>query len=683
MRILISTLLTLWGNTAFTQQSTVTESTPGQDTTRVEYALDLEEVTVIAKTPAVRLTAEKSIYNVSDRSASQSGSMKDLLRTIPSLTVDFNENVMLGGAPVRFLVDGQEVSGSELAAYSPSQIASIEVIANPTSKYDASGLSGIVQLITKKNQDSGISGTAHLAGAHDTQIASAGVNYKHKKINISTNFSLWRNYQHGTIETIASDNTAFSNQVKADVTDITGNLKLSYDLNPDNTFSLSYQYLNFGYQADDASLKRTGKTDMKGITHQFIAGYNRKISPDGKSLKANIYYNSTSPLIHSVLNYTDQTINSSNKNQNNSFAGTLDYFVPLTENLNFETGIKSQTRHITIHRTDNFSEISLKDPFKMTESILAGYVLMNSRIEKFNVQVGIRSESNLAKTTNNSRKWDIFSNLLLSYAMNENSLFSLGYNKRINRPLTADLNPFLLLVDPTSRFQGNPNLLPEYSHNFFLDYTANYPSNKLKASVYYKRIKNLITKTFENTDNDILYTPVNIPSAHFYGLDITTTHNLGKHLMLQPSAGILATTIPREVSGPLKQNASCYLGLTMSLKLPSNFNIQALANYTSRSLSVGSSYQSAMVQGLAIGKSQFWSELSISKSLLKESLNFSIRVTDPFCLTQKGYNTYSGNSVQKTFYHLDTRFVYFGISYKFNNHKASKQNYDDGGIKVF
>lgn len=683
MRLLIYTFFALSANTTFAQLVAPARIVSGEDSTRVEYVLDLEEVTVVAKTPTVRLTAEKSIYNVSDMSASQSGSMKELLRTIPSLTVDFNENVMLSGTPVRFLVDGQEVSGSELVAYSPSQIASIEVIANPTSKYDASGLSGIVQLVTKKNRTSGMSGTASFSGAHDTQTASAGVNYNLKKINITTNFSLWKNYQHGSIETLSNDNFSFSNQVKADVTDITGNLKFNYNLNPDNEVSVSYQYLNFGYLAGDSSPRRIGQTDMKGITHQLATGYRRKISPNGKSFKANFYYNTTSPTTHSILDYTDRRINISNKNHNNSFVGTLDYFVPFTRKTNLEAGIKSHTRNIAIGYTDNSSGTFQHDKFEMTESIFAGYLLLNSRLEKFNVQVGIRGEANLARTTNNSRKWDTFPNALLSYAMNENNLFSLGYNKRINRPSAADMNPFLLLVDPTSRFQGNPNLSSEYSHNFFLDYTSNYQFHKLKIAAYYKQISKLITKTYESIADDILYTPVNIPSAHFYGADITATYNIREFLMLQPSVGILATTIPREVSGPLKQNTSYYLGLTMYLKLPCNFNIQALANYTSPSLSVGSSYQSAMVQGLAIGESQFWSELSISKSILKESLHFSLRITDPFALMQKGYSTYSGDLKQKTLYHLDTRFVFFGISYRFNSHKAFMQNYDDGGIKVF
>lgn len=646
-------------------------------------AMSIDEVVVVGKIPAVRLTAEKSVYNVSDMSASQSGSIKDVLRTVPSLTVDFNENVMLGGAPVRFLVDGQEISSSELAAYSPSQIASIEVIANPTSKYDASGLSGIVQLVTKKNRTSGVSGTVNLSGAHDTQIVSAGVSYNHKKLSVSTNFSLWKNYQHGSIETRTDANEPFFNEANADVTDITANLKIGYNLNPDNALFVSYQYLNFGYLANDSSPKRIGKTDMKGITYQFATGYSRKISPKGESLKTNFYYNNTSPTTYSVLDYTDRKINISNNNRNHSFIGTLDYLLPFTENIKFEVGIKSHTRDIAIDRSDNFSGTLQNDKFEMRESILAGYLLVNSHMGKFNLQAGIRGESNLVRMANRTRKLYVFPNLSVAYATSEKSLFSLGYNKRINRPTAADLNPFLLLVDPTNRFQGNPNLMPEYSHNFFADYTGNFQSHKLKVAAYYRRISNLITKTYETVADDILYTPVNIPFANFYGIDITSTHNVGKRVMLQPSAGMLVTNIPSEVSKHLKQNTSYYIGLTVSLKLPSDFNIQALANYTSRSLSVGSSYQSAMVQGLALGKSQLWSEVSISKSILKERLNLSLRMTDPFSLMQKGYDTYGRNSSQQTIYHFDTRFVYFGISYRFNNHKSSKQNYDDGGIKVF
>lgn len=644
--------------------------------------LNLKEVEVLGYSPAVRFTDKAVVYKVSDIPASGTGSFTDLFKNIPSLTFDFNEAVLINGTPARFFIDGREITTNELKAYSPSQIATIEVMSNPTAQYDANGLSGIVQLHSKHTTLTGIGGAANISGAHDIQTGSTNISYNHKKLSFNSAFSIWNNHQHGYIETQASNATT-RNDVLATIMNINANASADYHLNDRNMLSASYQYINFGYTSKDYSAKRMGKSDMRGITHQFVVGYNHQFSRYGETFKASFYYNETSPQTISRLNYTDEQFNVDNLNHNNSFVAMADYSLPFTENAHFEAGVKSHTRQISIHRTDDFSGIPSYDKFEMRESILATYVQMNSRMEKFNVQFGLRSETNLADRADGSRKWDIFPNISLDYAVNENNILQLGYTNRVNRPSAADLNPFVLLIDPTSTFKGNPELKPEYSHTIFIDYTNRYKGNDIKLSAYYRVVNNLITKTFTNTSDGILYTPVNIPTAHFYGIDLSSVQNCGKILSIQPSAGLSSVYIPRGTDKEFKNIHSFNLGLNIGVKLPYNFNIQALGRYYSGALSVGTSSQSAIVQGLAIGLPQLITELSASKSLLKNNMTLSLRVTDPFKLQRNGFKVYSDNSLRESIYQMETRFVYLSLSYRFNNFKNSARKFDDGGIKVF
>lgn len=644
--------------------------------------LNISGVEVVGYTPSVRFTDKKSVYKVSDIPASASGSLIDILKKIPTLTFDFNESVLINGTPASFFVDGRKVTPNELNAYSPTQIVTIEIVSNPTAQYDADGLSGIIELRTKRNTLTGLSGSVNLSGTHDMQTGSANVSYNRGKLSLSSAFSIWNNYQHGYIETRTSSDTT-TNGIQANITNITANAAADYCFNERNTLSASYQYIDFGYSSKDYSAKRTGESDMRGITHQFAAGYNHQFARYGETLKADFYYNETSPQTISRLYYTDERFNVKNFNHNNSFVAMVDYSLPFTENANFEAGVKSHTRNIAIDRTDDFLGAPMQDKFSIRESILAAYVQLNSCMERFNVQFGLRSETNLADKADGSRKWDIFPNLSLDYTANENNLLKLGYTNRVNRPSAADLNPFLLLIDPTSTFKGNPKLKPEYSHNLFIDYINRYEGNDIKLSVYYRAVNNLITKTFTNASGGILYTPINIPTAHFYGIDFSSVQNFGKVLSIQPSAGISSVYIPNGTDKEFRNIHSFNLGLSVGVKLPYNFNIQALGRYSSGALSVGTSSQSAIVQGLAIGLPQIITEFSGSKSFLKNSMTLSLRVTDPFKLQSNGFKVYSDNSQIESIYRMETRFVYLSLSYRFNNFKSSTRKYDDGGIRIF
>ena len=654
-----------------------------KDTTHISINMvqrvnSLDEVVIRGTTSPVRIINGKSIFKVSELPASSGGTLNDVLKNIPSLAVDFNDNVLINGTPAKFLIDGREISDSELAAYSPSQIASIEIIANPTAKYDATGLSGIIQLRTKRNGNSGMSGAINASIAHDVQSGAASVSYNREKLKCLSNISYMNDYQHGFLESILDGNTSW-NKINANVQRITGNIGMDYNFGENSLLYASYQFLDFGYVAKDLSDSRTGRTDMKGITHQFATGYTHQFAGKKGKLSANFYYNETSPTTQSRINSKNHSYKFFMHNYNNSYIGTLDYYLPFSKIAQLETGVKTHTRAISIWQTGGMPD----EHFSTRESILAAYILINGQWRNFGVQFGIRSETDLITPMNDSRKWDISPNFSLDYALNEHNTFRLGYNNRLNRPSAADINPFVLHIDPTSYFRGNPYLRTEYSNNFFIDYVNAHQSRTIKVATYYRLVDNLITKTFTHTENGILYSPVNLRTVHFGGIDFTTLQNLGKNFSATGNAGVSTVYIPDATDRKLRNVHSFHLGLMINVKLPFGFHAQTLVKYSSGMLSVGSFSQSPIVQGLAIGLPQLLTEFSVGKSLLKENLNLSLRVTDPFRLQQNGYRVYSDNSLRENRYRMETRYVYLSLSFRFNNFKSSHRNYDDGGVGVF
>lgn len=643
----------------------------------------IDEVIVTGNIQSAIFRNEKSIYRVSDIASSKTGgTMNDILKTIPAVSIDFNETVLIHGTPARFFVDGREITSSELKAYAPTHIETIEIVSNPTAQYDANGLSGIIYLKTKQNIAEGVSGAANISGAHDIQNGSASLSYKHNKLTLGSTFSIWNNHQHGSIETLLNGNNT-SNNVHADILNITANLSTEYRFDHKNTLSAYYQYIDFGYKSKDYSDYRTGKNTMGSITHQIATTYQHLFEKEGEMIKLDIYYNQTIPQTHSLLDYKKNLFFISNQNDNHSIVGTLDYYLPFTENANLAAGIKSNTRNIVINRTDDFTGIQKATKFTYHESIFAAYIQMSSRMSNFNIQFGLRSETNLANKVVGNRKWDIFPNISLEYTANQDNNLKFGYNSRINRPSSADINPFIMMIDPTSIFKGNSNLRPEYSHNFFADYISRYQGNEIKFSGFYRLTNNLITKTFETTSDGILYTPVNIPAVHFWGIDLSSNQKFGHILTIQPNIGYTFSYIPNGTANGFRKTGTLSAGLNIGITLPFEITIQASGKYNSGLLSTGTSSQSAIVQGLALGLPQCITDFSVNKTLLNKRMNISIRITDPFNVQKNGFKVYSGNSLRESIYHMQTRFVHLSMSYRFNNFTGSKQKYDDGGIKVF
>ncbi len=647
-------------------------------------SIDLDKVTIKGHIAQVANSDDKTVYRVSDMPTAKSGTISELLKSLPTLTQDFNGASLINGVPARFFVDGRELSSNELDAYSPSQIEYVEVITNPTSKYDADGLSGIIQLRTKKRErQSGVSSSINLSGTHDTQAVSFSLLYNKDRFSLFSNASVSNVYQHGAIETI-TEGAHYSSSVKADIVSVLANIGAEYRFNEYSDINLSYQYIDFGYKTYDFSLSREGETDMRGITHQLALTHNYSHKERGDRIITSIYYNQTAPITLSELDYFTEQFTTINRNANSSLVAMVDYSLPFTEYATFEAGVKSHTRNINIFRDDNFTGETISNTFSLDESILGVYILMNSRMDRANFQFGIRGESDLLNQNENIVSWNLFPHISFDYTSRGNNVLKIGYNSRISRPTVADINPFIMLIDPTSQFQGDPNLKPEYSHNLYADYILKGGGSQVKLSAYYRFMKNLITKEYTNVDGGmVLYKPVNISKAQFYGVNATASLRVWERLSFNPNIGVECVELPSDYAEEISNVITLNAGASLALQLKHNTNIGAVIRYSSGSFSVGSGSQSAIVQGLAIGLPLFYSEFSVSKGLLDNRLNLSVRVTDPFNVQNNGFMVYSDTTQRESRYLMQTRYIHFGISYRMNNHKTTKRKYDDGGIKLF
>lgn len=640
------------------------------DIALISQTLNIGDIVIAGQSLPISHHVNKTVYKVSDMLNSNSRTISELLKSLPSITQDFNGASLINGVPALFYIDGRELSSSELDTYSPSQIESIEVISNPTSKYDADGLSGIIQLRSKKTRELGLNGEINISGTHDTQLGALSFMYNNNKFSLSSNFSIHNNYQHGSIETI-TDNYYSLSEIKSDILNILSGISSEYRFSKQSTLNLSYQYTDFGYTAHDYSQAREGVTAMRGLTHQLTLSHNYTFGTNGEKLSTSINYNHTAPETESDLDYFTYIYTTYNRNKNSSLIANIDYTLPFTSQATFEAGMKSHNRNINIYREEDFAGTTISDEYKMSESILAVYMLMNSRMNRINFQFGIRGESDLLSKDENARSWNLFPHLSLEYSDNNRNIFKIGYNSRISRPTAADLNPFLMLIDPTSQFQGEPDLKPEYSHNIYADYIIRSNDNQIKISTYYRFVKNLITKEYTNiSEGMVLYKPINISLSHFYGANAVATIKLNNRLTVIPNLGIDFVELPSNYASEIRSVSTLNAGANLQIQLPEDINIGALVSYSSGAFSAGLDSQSAIVQGLAIGLPLLYSELSASKGFLNNKLNVTFRVTDPLNVQRNGFLVYSDNTERESLYLMQTRFIHLGVTYKINKQKT-------------
>ena len=594
-----------------------------------EDAATLDEIVVQGSTSEVTLKLGKKVFNVGKDLSSQNGSATDVLGNVPSVNVSPTGVVSLrGNSNVQIMINGRRsalTQSQALEQISADVIESIEVITNPSAKFDASGSAGIINIVLKKNRKAGMNGQVRLvSGIPDDYRAIGNVNYKADKFNFFTNFGIRYTDYEGTYtkQQVNTNNgvTSLLNQSEDENRHDDGKLYYlgtDYSFNDKNTFTVAYYrnetedtdvtYLDYDFSnmgTKTQSLFTTGNSKEKRDYNQIEANYTKLFENKGKRFTIDFQYDfwnseknwnlqtdETFPLTQS-----NSTIRTRGTGETNDLALQTDYKSPLSTSVNFETGAKFESRDISNYFlaeelvNGNFVTIeNIDNTLEYKEKIASGYVQLNGQKNKISYQLGLRLENtdvsiNASDNTLNSNKTytNLFPSATFGYEFKENFSGQLSYSKRISRPSLWFLNPFYELKDFTARFTGNPSLKPSYTDAFEFSFIYNINKLRLSPSVYYQDSKDVIQfETTKNANGVFIQSPINLDNEKRYGFELSASLSPLKWLRFNSDFNIFSYKQNGIVDGRDAElsDDTWFVNFTTNIKLNSSTRMQTSFYY--------------------------------------------------------------------------------------------------------
>ncbi|MFL5764719.1 MAG: TonB-dependent receptor domain-containing protein [Bacteroidia bacterium] len=685
-------------------------------------AEELGTVEVTSEKSTLQLAIDKKVFNVEKNIVSEGGSATDVLQSIPSVAVDIDGNISLrGSGNVTVLVDGKPsgITGSSRAAIlqqiPASSIESIELITNPSAKYDPDGMSGIINIVTKKNKLSGFNGSVSVgAGTGDKYNAAANISYRNSKINVYANYGFRSNNRTGSgfsyRHNIFADTNYYLNQESHQLNkNSSHNLKagIDYYINDKNTIGASVLY-NLGTEASNAYSTYTENDESNAQAAHYMRdetsgnlntsidynlNYRKTFAKPKQELTFDATYSTAMSdeeedyLEHDYrLKYASKNAfplkqNTTTKGANGVTTIQLDYTQPLKKQMTWELGAKSIMRNINSDfKSESFNytlsdfrpDTSLNNNFQYSENIYAAYSTLSGNIKKFGYQLGLRAEQAMTEsylvTTDTKYHKDYFSlfpSVHLSQKLKKDQEAQLSYSRRINRPNTRSLNPFVDYGDPYNLRYGNPYLKPEYIDSYELAYIKYWEKAVLTGTAYYRITHGIIQRIKTLGDSTVSITSfVNLNSSTSYGFELIAKNDLTKWWNTTLSANIFETKIDGEnVDADLQNNNFSYIFKLMSnMRIWKNMDIQFTANYMG---------PTATAQGEV--KPIFSMDLGLKKEIFRNA-TLSLNVTD-LTNARKMYITASGaNFTTEMERRRESRIATLTFSYRFGKLSETKRS---------
>jgi outer membrane receptor protein involved in Fe transport len=680
-----------------------------------EDANQLNTVVVNSQKKQIQKTNEGFVFNAVSNISQSGGTAIDVLKNIPTVSVDADDAISLRGKTPLILINGKNSAITNMNQIPASSIESIEIITSPTAKYDANAESGIINIKLKKNNLNGINGAAVLGtgfGAKGRLSSSALLNYKNNKWNVGLAYD---NRFAGRTKSIKGERTNYFiedehyiHQTRHDErTEGLQNLKFNLDFSPNERNIFSFEALgNLENKDNDETLntavfnnsnqffsanQRHSMEIQKAKAAEMAFNYDRKFSDDRKSLNTSIttsfnfgrentdidtnQYDENGNLIGNP--FLQRTHNYSKENISNAI---LNYAFPISTKSLIETGYKGTFRFFNsdFQSADMINGEYVINPltsniFDFNEQINAFYALLNSysgskEDQKWKYNLGLRAEqvSNSGKTENGS---DNFSNNYIKFFpsasiqlnLHSDEFLKFGYSKRINRPDLDDLNPFVDITDALNPHGGNPYLKPEIIHIVELSYNKEWKKYSLSGNAFYRNANNTIRQySILQDDGSVLLQPQNIGNMVTYGLETI--------LSLKPfsfyDANISLTAFQQNISGSNLPGAEDVVNSAFSWygKVINNFvpwkggKLQLIGNYNSAV---------ATPQGKRIPIYNV--DMGFQQKLGKRNARLGLVVTDIFNTLESGYknNTllFKNSRISKS----DTRALMVTFAYTFRS----------------
>jgi outer membrane receptor protein involved in Fe transport len=675
----------------------------------------VDEVQVIANKKILETSFDKKVYNVAEDISSKGGSVNDVLNNVPSVEVDQDGKISLrGDGNVTILIDGRPstLSGSSgksmLEALPANMVERIELVTNPSAKYDPDGTSGIINIVLKKNKLRGVNGNVSLSAATGNIFnGSTSLSLRNSKMNLYGTYS-YRHYEgernnYGQMDRYFGD-SLFS--LKQD--------RKGTDYNIGNTIKLGADFylkdrntLGFAVTGSQGERNRTGdltNRQLDGLGYVLSQWTRNSLDPsrqknmdvnmnykfDFKEDKGSLVFDATQSFgtdttggvyIQDYANTQDLNQQLSSDESNRFSTIMLDYVRVLKRNIRIEAGTKAIIRNSTVlsssETLDTISNKFQKDSlsnfnYQYDERIFSTYGNFAQHINKFKYQVGARIEQsyqtpNLVSENKIYKKeyFNVFPSAFLTYTFKKDLELTLNYSKRINRPTSENLNPFSSYSDPYNLRRGNPEVNPEFIDSYEMGIGSNKKTFSLNASIFYRNTTNVLQRYR-------MYYPSGYAAVTYVNID--RSESIGSELILT------FRPIPT-FKNVLSFNGNQIKYYDDVIVFKNNVGFNWSVKYTgayefwkrTASVQINAKYNAPIVT--AQGKVQPRASMDISgeKSLKEGHWSIGFKVSDIFNTQEFRIQVDQQDVIQFSTFKQTTRRFYVNLNYKFGKMEVTKK----------
>ncbi|MBN3581128.1 TonB-dependent receptor [Algoriphagus aestuarii] len=688
-------------------------------------AQNLDEVVVEGVTSMFESDIDKRTYDVENSIVAEGQTASQLLSTLPSIQVDEEGGItMRGSGNILIYINGRpsNLSGDDaesiLSQFPANSIKSVELITNPSSRYDATGVGGIINIVLRKNENLGFNGQVNASvGTRDKYQAGINLNYGTEKANIYASYN-WQNrwqkeFGSGTRSTSLPDFSPTLEQDQDGYEKEKTNLVrtgVDFFLSENSTLGAYFQG-NFDNEVEFAQIDQDNLSASGSLDSSFVR-INNEVSKSG-NYESGINYtwevDSTGQRLYTSLSYAyDDRSQTETYNQDfftsegasvpekrliqindrprtsHLFVGQLDYVKPFGENKSIETGLKATIGDWSWSQdfsqgdeSNGFTPMpvdSLNDTYNFNQDVYAAYFTFRNKLNKFGYQLGLRGEytKTLGETVRENERipndyFNLFPSAFLSYTLAPENEFTVNYTRRISRPSIWDLAPIYRVRDQYNLSIGNPYLKPEFTDSYELGYMKGWERYLLNATVYHRYSTDVETRITTLTDDNVaIQSRENADTRASTGFELINQIQVSNNFDATLTGNFFYSKINADnVEGRdlSNENFSWTISLLGNILVPKWFSVQLQGNYRGPIV---------LPQGQI--EPQYTLNVGMRKNLFNNKATLSLNVSDIFNTRNFRITTEDQRFTQFRKFQRESRIGTLSFTYRFGGFKEKSEN---------
>ncbi|NIR48139.1 TonB-dependent receptor [candidate division KSB1 bacterium] len=682
--------------------------------------LDMESVTVEEERAAVSYAIDKKVISVSQMQTAISGTASDVLENVPSITVDIEGNVSLrGSSNFAVLIDGRPTileASDALEQIPASSIKDIEIITNPSAKYDPEGTSGIINIIMKKNMNTGRAGLINLNGGIDDRYGG-DILFENKTEKYTVTFGVdYRNRftdgfneeeNHTTTDGVSSFVLSDGNSRRGrNSYGLRG--AFEYRFNPKNIIAFNARYgdrdskriSSLDYQewsserASRVLYNSNNDRSRGGYYYAFNTNFTRKFAKEGHELIGQVSVSKRDGDEITINRLLDYETNAITEGRRSLEAGPseeleieIEYVLPLKEDSRFEAGYESEFDRSTEETgladyNTTTGEFETLDQFSNTtkyqEDEQAFYSMFAGKWKNLGVQSGMRVEYTnrkvgLARTSEEFtvNRWDFFPSVHTSFQLSEEKQLMASYTRRIDRPRGYYLEPFETWMDAYNVRMGNPNIKPEYIDSYEAGFQTFFGKNVFSTEVYYRVNHDKIERIRSAyADNVTLHTVDNVGTDYALGSELMLNLDLVKNWNIN----LMGNLYNYRIEGVLYEESFERESFSWSTRFNNQFKLGK-----STQLQINARYNSGRVSSQGSSEGYFSTDLAVRQDFFEKRFSATVQIRDVLNTAKWERTSQGADFYSYDFHDRESPIVVLNLRYNINNYRQERNRDRNGG----